>query len=59
MGKIFIIKLIKVKFKIWRVTFLKSFFTIKKAGMDFHARDDLPSDHWDEIELVVYKVAVG
>ena len=29
MGKLFIIYLIKIKFKIWRVTFLKSFFTIK------------------------------
>ena len=30
MGKNFIIKLIKIKFKPWSVTFLKSFFTIKK-----------------------------
>ena len=28
-GKKIIIQLIKIKFKIWRVTFLKSFFTIK------------------------------
>ena len=30
MGKILLLKLIKIKFKIWRVTFLKSLFTIKK-----------------------------
>ena len=45
MGKIFIIKLIKIKFKPWSVTFLKSFFTIKKKlgwTSGFPARDDLP-----------------
>ena len=43
----------KIKFKIWRVTFLKKFLTIKKFGLAsaFQARDDLPRAHWDETEF--------
>ena len=35
MGKIFIIYLTKIKFKIWKVTFFKSFLPLKCFGMDF------------------------
>ena len=34
-GKIFIIYLVKIKFKTWRVTFLKSFLPLTKFGMVF------------------------
>ena len=40
MGKIFIIKLTGIKFKIRRVTFFKSFFNIKIFGMDFRTHFD-------------------
>ena len=47
MGNIFIIQLTKIKFKIWRVSFLKSFLPLKTFGMDFSFRtiDDLQRAH--------------
>ena len=35
MEKFFIILFTKIKFKIWRVTFLKRFLPLKMFGMDF------------------------
>ena len=35
MRKIFIIKFAGIKFKIWRVTFFRSFLPLKNFGMDF------------------------
>ena len=35
MGKNFMVKLTKIKFKIWRVTLLKSFLPLNVFGMDF------------------------
>ena len=53
MGIFFIIYLIKIKIKIWRITFLKSVLPLKNGGWTsgFHARDDLPLAHWDEKEF--------
>ena len=49
MWNIFIIELIKIKFKIWRVTFLKSFLPLFFGGRGwtsgFHAIDDWPRAH--------------
>ena len=47
MGKIFISYLTGLKFKIWRVTFLKSFLPLENFGMVFRFRavDDLPRAH--------------
>ena len=35
MGKSFISLLTELKFNIWRVTFLKSYLSLKNLGMDF------------------------
>ena len=35
MGKTVINKLTGIKFKIWRVTFFKSYLPLKNFGMDF------------------------
>ena len=53
MGNFFISSLTKIKFKIWRVTFLKRFLTLKYLGWasGFCAIDDLPCAHWDETEF--------
>ena len=57
MWNIFIIELTKIKFKIWRVTFLKSFLPLFFWGRGwisgFHAIDDWPHAHWDETEFNV------
>ena len=53
MEEIFIILLNGIKFKIWRVTFFKSFLSLKILGWysGFRATDDLPRSHWDETEF--------
>ena len=53
MGKFFISELTGIKFKIWRVTFFKSFYHLKILGWtsDFHQIDDLPCAHWDETDF--------
>ena len=53
MGKIFISQLTKIKFIIWRVTFLKNFYHLKILGRPsgFRATDDLPRAHLDEQSL--------
>ena len=47
MGKLLIIKLTKIKFKIWRVTFFKSFLPLNFLGWTsgFRAIDDLLRVH--------------
>ena len=53
MGENVINLLTKIKFKIWRVTFLKLFLPIKKFGMDnrFSRKSDLPPAHSDETRV--------
>ena len=59
MWNIFIIQLTKIEFKIWRVTFFKSFLPLIYLGgggvwtSGFHAIDDWPRAHWDETEFNV------
>ena len=54
MGIVLLFNLTKIKFKILRVTFFKSFLLLKNFWMDF-AVDDLPHAQWDETEFsIVY-----
>ena len=61
MWNIFIIQLTQIEFKIWRVTFFKSFLPLIYLGgggggvwtSGFHAIDDWPRAHWDETEFNV------
>ena len=64
MWNIFIIQLTKIEFKIWKVTFFKSFLPLIYFGggggggggvwtSGFHAIDDWPRAHWDETEFNV------
>ena len=43
----------KIKFKIWRITFLKSVLPLNnwEWTSGFHTRDDLPRAHLDETEF--------
>ena len=49
-GENFISYLTQIKFKIWRVTFLKSFYHLKRLGSTsvFLATEDLPRVHCSE-----------
>ena len=50
---IFYYLITKIKFKIWRVTFLASFLPLKLLGWpsSFRAIDDLPCVQWDETKF--------
>ena len=54
MGKVFINLFNKIRFKIWRVIFLKHFTINFLEGWwpsGFRAIDDLPRAHWDETKV--------
>ena len=55
MRKMFIISLTKIKFKIWRVTFLKGFFTIKKDwdGLPFFSQETIYHVHTEMRQSLV------
>ena len=52
MVKLFISELIGIEFKIWRVAFFKFYtFKILEWTSGFHAIDDLPHVHGDEMDF--------
>ena len=60
MGKMFNIRVGKIRFGIWRVTFLRIFilfYHLKtlECTCGFCAVDDLPRAHWDETEFIVFQ----
>ena len=56
----FNIRVGKIKFGIWTITFLRIFilfYHLKTLGgtCGFYAVDDLPLAHWDETEFIVFQ----
>ena len=61
MGKNFNIRFGKIRFGIWKVTFLEKvsfyFYHLKTLGWTcgFCAVDDLPRAQWDETQFIVFQ----